>query len=260
MTAWTEGEEVARGATAVVRRGRPGTVVKTFEPSIPAMVAGLEDRSTRIAMAAGLPVAPLLESDLAAEPPTLTFAYVEGEHLDERAGIIGPAGVGAALADLHDLIHRCDPADAVRVEDFLGHQIRAVDLPERVRAAVLGELDRLAASEVRVLCHMDLHPHNVLWAAGPVIIDWTDGMAAPRTADVARTRLLLASEVHYDPPETPQELAATLAGYETRIEELSPGIVHRSRAWDAVVAAARLDERPPASERAELLARLGVTA
>lgn len=35
MTTWIEGSEVARGATAVVTRGRPGTVVKTLEPTVP---------------------------------------------------------------------------------------------------------------------------------------------------------------------------------------------------------------------------------
>ena len=62
-----------------------------------------------------------------------------------------------------------------------------------------------------------------------------------------------------DPRTIAQRLqtAEALAAYIARTEELVPGLVGASREWDRVIAAARLDERPPAVERDAILARWG---
>jgi len=253
MTAWIEGELVARGATAEVRRGRPGTVVKTMNADLPVMVAELEVRGTRAAMAAGLPVTALLDSDLEARPPTLTLEYNPGTHLVDRAEEIGARAVGTLLAELLELIHRADPGDVIPAERFLGHQIRAAEMPEPARASALRDLERLTTGAERKLCHMDLHAHNVLWNGGPVIIDWTDAMAAPPEADHARSRLLLETERYVTPPNEWSALDEELAGLEDRAEELHPGIVEASHAWDRVLSAARLDEHPSPPQREALL-------
>jgi len=44
------------------------------------------------------------------------------------------------------------------------------------------------------ILHLDLHPGNVmLTAGGPVVIDWTNGVAGPAGADVAMACLIMAS-------------------------------------------------------------------
>ncbi len=44
------------------------------------------------------------------------------------------------------------------------------------------------------IVHLDLHPGNVmLTAAGPVVIDWSNGAAGPAGADVAMAYLIMAS-------------------------------------------------------------------
>ena len=117
------------------------------------------------------------------------------------------------------------------------------------------DLARLTAHAERVLCHMDLHDANVLRGPdGPVIIDWMNASAAPPEADVARTRLVVGHE-KFNSPDEADELATVLAAYIARTEELVPGLVGASREWDRVLAAARLDERPPDAERDAILAQ-----
>jgi aminoglycoside phosphotransferase (APT) family kinase protein len=48
----------------------------------------------------------------------------------------------------------------------------------------------------RALLHLDLHPENVMIAAGrPWVIDWTNAAAGPPRADVAQTWVLIASSI-----------------------------------------------------------------
>ncbi|WP_062517537.1 phosphotransferase [Demequina gelatinilytica] len=242
---WIEGEEIARGATAVVRRGAHGTVVKSFDPGIPRIVAHLEAEGSRAAMDAGLLVPALLDAALDADPPTLTFECIEGPSLAVHGDVIGARGVGEVLATVQQRIRAVTAPALIGPEDFLGFQIREADMPGTMRDAALADLESLVAAGPRVLCHMDLHHLNVLWADGPVVIDWNNAMGAPAEADVARTRTLLA---HGD-------LRDILDGFLARTEELAPGLVEESRAWDRVIAAARLDERPSAAEREAILER-----
>ncbi len=254
---WVVGSELARGATAVITRGEPGTVVKTLTRELPAIVMQLEAAGTRAAMAAGLPCAALLATDFEGEPPSLTFEYVEGVELARLYGELGPEQIGVNLANLQHQVRQVRVPQVIAIEDFLGFQLAQDGIPENLRAAARRDLARLTAHSERVLCHMDLHDANVLRGPrGPVIIDWMNASAAPAQADVARTRLVVGSEKFYSPDEE-AELAAMLAAYIVRTEELEPEIVGASREWDRVIATARLDENPPAAEREAILAKWG---
>jgi aminoglycoside phosphotransferase (APT) family kinase protein len=73
------------------------------------------------------------------------------------------------LAELHVRLHRIPPP---------------VEAPARYGPPQPGD----------VLLHGDLHPMNVLLsAAGPVVIDWTNGGRGPGALDVADTWLVLAA-------------------------------------------------------------------
>jgi aminoglycoside phosphotransferase (APT) family kinase protein len=53
----------------------------------------------------------------------------------------------------------------------------------------------------QALLHLDLHPENVIVAAGePWVIDWTSAAAGPPPADVAQTWVLIASPLVPGPP------------------------------------------------------------
>jgi len=268
MSEWIPGSEVARGATAVITRGAPGTVVKTFNADLPRIAVALEVAGTQAAMAAGLPCAELLAADVDGNPPSLTFAFVEGEPLAHRIASAGAGEVGRVLADLQHQVRSIANPQAIPIEEFLGFQLAQAPLPEPLRAAAQHDLARLTGSAERVLCHMDLHDMNVLWSgrgkeARPVLIDWTNAAAGPPEADVARTRMLIANEKYYVQDEqsglagmaAATHLNRLLTAFIDRTEQLVPGLVGASRAWDRVIAAARLDERPPAAERDAILSR-----
>jgi hypothetical protein len=252
---WVEGSLVARGATAEVRRGAPGTVVKTLTRELPAMVMALEAAGSRAAMAAGLPAPALLAANPEAKPASLTFEFVDGPELALAYDDLGPDAIGRTLADLqHQVRSVTDPA-VIPVEDFLGYQLGNEKIPKILDAAARRDLARLTAHAARVLCHMDLHDANVLLGPdGPVIIDWMNASAGPPEADVARTRLVVGHEKFYSPHQE-HELGEVLDAYIARTEQLVPGLAGASREWDRVIAAARLDENPPDAERAAILAR-----
>lgn len=252
---WVEGTELARGATAVITRGAPGTVVKTLTRELPAIVMELEAAGSRAAMAAGLPAPALLSADLDGTPPTLTFEYVEGVRLAELYEELGAEAIGRTLAELQHRVRAVREPEVIRVEDFLGFQLGQATVPEPLRAAASRDLARLTAHASRVLCHMDLHDANVMQGPnGPVMIDWMNASAAPPEADVARTRLVVGHEKFYSPDEA-EELDGMLGAYLRRTEELVPGLVGASREWDRVIAVARLDENVPEAERDAILAR-----
>ena len=252
---WVPGTEVARGATAVITRGEPGTVIKSLTRALPAIVMQLEAAGSRAAMAAGLPAPALIAADLDADPPTLTFEYVEGTELAKLYDMLGAESIGRTLADLQHRVRQVANPEVIPIEDFLGYQLDQGPIPENLRAAARRDLVRLTAHSQRVLCHMDLHDANVLLGPdGPVMIDWMNASAAPPEADVARTRLVVGHEKFYSPDEE-TELGEMLAAYIARTEQLAPGVVGASREWDRVIAAARLDENPPDAERAAILAR-----
>jgi aminoglycoside phosphotransferase (APT) family kinase protein len=53
----------------------------------------------------------------------------------------------------------------------------------------------------RALLHLDLHPENVIVAAGgPCVIDWTNAAAGPPSADIVQTWVLIASSLVPGPP------------------------------------------------------------
>ncbi|TMK42700.1 MAG: hypothetical protein E6G56_00790 [Actinobacteria bacterium] len=50
--------------------------------------------------------------------------------------------------------------------------------------------------EGQALLHLDLHPENVIVAAGvPYLIDWTNAAAGPAPADITQTWVLIASSL-----------------------------------------------------------------
>jgi aminoglycoside phosphotransferase (APT) family kinase protein len=55
--------------------------------------------------------------------------------------------------------------------------------------------------EGEALLHLDLHPENVIVAAGgPYVIDWTNAAAGPAPADITQTWVLIASSLVPGPP------------------------------------------------------------
>jgi aminoglycoside phosphotransferase (APT) family kinase protein len=117
------------------------------------------------------------------------------------------AGLPDTLARVAADLHRLDPQPietalvratgrTIVVDGLLDHYLaRAHDLAD---PALQQTLERLATTRpsphVRVVCHGDLHPFNVL-ADGDrrVVLDWTAGQISHPAYDLAFTHLLLAN-------------------------------------------------------------------
>ena len=111
------------------------------------------------------------------------------------------------LAQVAAELHRLDPAPIeTAMQAITGHSIGVDGLlaAYRLRADELGDrplqrtLARLAAdrphSTVRVVCHGDLHPFNVLTHDGAwTVLDWTPSQVTHPAYDLAFTHLLLAN-------------------------------------------------------------------
>ena len=139
-----------------------GTVLRRYHD--PTVSAEPEAAVMRLAAAAGVPV----PSVRTAAGPDLRMDRVPGPTmltaLLEHPGDAGR--YGPVLAELHSRLDRVRPPGAPP-----GHG----------------------------LVHGDLHPGNiVLSAAGPVLLDWTNYLFAPRALDLAITWLILAC---FDPAD-----------------------------------------------------------
>lgn len=248
MTLPVEGTEIARGATAVVRAGAAGTVVKELLPGMPAVIVELEARALAVAGNAGLRVPRLMETRLEAEPPALVMSRVNGVELADAVVSLGPEETGQILADAQDLVRRvAAPDQMLTAKDYVRHGIDRAPLPSDVKIRVLGALSELPDGDA--LCHLDLHPRNILWDGAATIIDWNNGTRGDAAADVARTLLLLEAQIHWVPAEHRDAARPLLArqreAYRERTEQLAPGILDRSLAWRAPLAAMMLGETPP---------------
>jgi len=259
---WVEGSEVARGATAVVTRGAFGRVVKTINDEVPLIAAQLEAVGTAAAHHAGLP-SPAFRGIDEGPPARLFMDFVEGVPLGQLLPTLGPAFIGEELARCQGLVRgaHVSPGEGVMsVASLIDYQIDAGPLASAVKEHMKRELQELPAGSA--FCHMDLHPLNILWdGARSTIIDWMNARLGPAAADVARTRVILQSLPHYigTDPATLRVVATLTSGFEATTRQTSPLLWEESDAWLRVLRAARLDENPPAGERAALFSALELT-
>jgi aminoglycoside phosphotransferase (APT) family kinase protein len=134
-----------------------------------------------------------------------------------------PDTLARAAADLH----RLDPQPietaliaatdrTIGVDGLLEHYLaRARDLGD---APLKRTLERLATTrpdpQLRVVCHGDLHPFNVLTdGSRSVVLDWTAGQIAHPAYDLAFTHLLLANP----PLDAPKPLRPIINGAARRV-------------------------------------------
>jgi aminoglycoside phosphotransferase (APT) family kinase protein len=159
-----------------------------------------------------------------------------------------PTALGEAMAALHRLdvapvrarLTTLDGAGAFQVPDYLARlRERATFLNRDDLASAAGWLEaNPLAPAPEVICHGDLHPFNLLVddSGAVTVLDWSAGLLAPGTYDVAFTSLLLS-----EPPLVVPRLASPLirgAGrllarrfQRTYTRELGRGIDPASLRW-----------------------------
>jgi len=95
-------------------------------------------------------------------------------------------------------------------------------LPDRIVTGMLPLIDRLSPGDG--LCHVDLHPGNVIMTAdGPRFVDWGGAIRAPAALDLASCHILLsetAPEV-VDNPQRPRAVNAAAQSEYARLAGMS---------------------------------------
>lgn len=163
------------------------------------------------------------------------------------------------LANIHYQIHQCSDLELPGYKEALEWNIRHTDyLSEKQKQEVLNRLEELP--EGNALCHGDFHPGNIMAEADKFyVLDWMTATAGSPAADVARTILLLKDAAL---PEHIPGIVKLLIGflrknlaktYSRQYYKLSGMKKEEVASWRIVIAAARLIEWVPPTEKKVLL-------
>jgi aminoglycoside phosphotransferase (APT) family kinase protein len=130
-------------------------------------------------------------------------------------------------------------------------------LTEDVKSKLYEYIDQLA--DDNILCHGDFHPDNVLIAKDrAVIIDWMTAARGNPLADVARTSIMFKFGDVSEKPYLEKKMinffrTKFLSEYINHYMDISSVKLEQIEQWELPVAAARLSEGIPDSEKMTLL-------
>jgi aminoglycoside phosphotransferase (APT) family kinase protein len=188
-------EVVGRGASSDVLAWGEGRVLKLFHPKY-AYAVDLELARARAVHALGAPCPAVFEKVEHEGRIGIVYERVDGPLL--RASLSADPAAIARVAELQAGLHR--GLHAVRVpasarlpslRQWLGRYVRAV-VPEGA-ARERAEAELALLPDDTGLCHMDLHPGNVIVRGGELVaVDWVNASAGPLVLDVARSYVLIA--------------------------------------------------------------------
>jgi aminoglycoside phosphotransferase (APT) family kinase protein len=188
-------ERLGEGREAETFAWGDGQILRLMRDPLHAARLDREEVALKAARRAGVPV-------------PAVFGRCE---LDGRAGLImeridGPdlltllgrqpwrlLAVARALGVTHARLHAFELGENLpTIHDYIAECIEDKFVPDEFRRPAREWLSSLRASNK--LCHWDFHPANLLQGKqGPVVIDWTFAMRGDASADVARSRLILAA-------------------------------------------------------------------
>jgi uncharacterized protein (TIGR02172 family) len=256
-----KGKLIGQGRTAEIYSLEDDKVLKLFRESLGHKSVEQEYLISKVVAEAGVPAPRIYEMVQVDGRQGIVCQHVQGQTmLDIIAG--KPYRVlaeGRRLAQLHHQIHDCHITSLPSQKETLAAFISRASILERQhRDHILTYLARLSGGTT--LCHGDFHPDNIIISPqGASVIDWQNATSGNPAADVARSSLLLRSGA---PPPGTTGLEAGLLNllrsgfYKAyireyyRVSDLNPEQVD---AWTLPVAAARLAEDLPGSEKQILL-------
>jgi uncharacterized protein (TIGR02172 family) len=256
-----KGKLIAQGRTAEIYEWGDKNILKLFrEQALPSTVE-YEYKISSIVQGFGLAVPKVLEMVYIEKRLGIIYEKIDGitmlkEFISRPLKVTGPAG---KMADLHYSIHKCEEDNLPSQKEIIKRSIeRAELLTDNKRKQILEYLDKLP--DGKTLCHGDFHPDNILFSDGKaVVIDWITASMGIAAADVARTSLLI--RIGSMPPGTSfivknivKYLRAEMnKKYLDRYLKISGMDMEEVEKWELPIAAARLVEWVPNSEKRALL-------
>ena len=187
------GEKIGEGATADVHAWAPGQVVKLFKAGVSRRLSWHEAQMTDAVFAAGGPAPEVFGVVMPEGRFGIVLSRFDGPTLLEltRTGAVTRGQAGAVLATLALSVHKTPPPPAV---PFLGNLIGSLlrdsagVIPKHIATGIPALIERLPPGDG--LCHVDLHPGNVIMTAdGPRLVDWTWTVRAPAALDLGCCRV-----------------------------------------------------------------------
>jgi len=189
----TPGKKIGSGAQAKIYEWADGKVVKLFGADMPQRAVKHEYNIMKFALDNGIPC-PILDGIIEYNGQS---GFVMEKILSKNMGqafFSKPWTTdyyARVMAELHVKVHSVKvPVPVNSIRDEVTWWINGARMiPQYMKDAAWRVLDRLPDDDS--LCHMDLHPMNILISTrGPLLIDWTGGAKGDPMADVARTWLL----------------------------------------------------------------------
>lgn len=163
------------------------------------------------------------------------------------------------LAELHCSIQKTIDCDLPEYKDKLLENINITDLlSDDIKKKLNAYIDTLG--DGNILCHGDFHPDNIIMSAGKsIVIDWMTATKGDPLADVARTVVLFKYAAI---PEEKSFIEKKIIGF-VRNKFLNEYLKHYIKIscakpadiekWELPIAAARLIEWVPKSEKERLI-------
>jgi tRNA A-37 threonylcarbamoyl transferase component Bud32 len=221
------GEKIGEGVSADVHAWAPGQVVKLFKAGVPRWVGRWEARMTRAVFAAGAPAPEVFDEVTVEGRFGIVLSRFDGPTLRQlsHTGAMTHTQAGSILATVALSVHKTPPpAEVLTLSDHMAGGLRLSGgvIPEPVATGILRLIGRLSPGDG--LCHVDLHPGNViLTAKGPRLIDWTATVRAPAALDLGVCHILLSEIIPelVDDPERPRAIDGAVRSEYARLAGIS---------------------------------------
>jgi tRNA A-37 threonylcarbamoyl transferase component Bud32 len=254
-------QTIGEGSTAKVIVLDERIVAKQFFDRVSRSSIENEYLKSKAVMHTGLPVPVILEKVIHNGQTALLYERINGSPLTMK--LLNQPWTALNLinqmANLQVLMHDKEIFSFPQQQDILQQKINlAKELSESEKSYIAERLLKLPTGNS--LCHGDFHPDNILLdKRGPVIIDWADASQGNRLADLARTLVILQygglpSGMKPFKRKTVLYVRNLLAKKYIRCYRKSFHFSLDSlKEWILPVAAARLSENIPVSEKERLV-------
>lgn len=256
-----KGQLIGEGNTAEVYAWGDREILKLFRKGLSWNIIDREYQISKVVSEQGLPVPKVMQQVELEDRCGIIYERLNGKSLLDLI-MKKPFSTNAyvkQLADLQYQVHKSTGLELPKYKETLERNIRETDsLTDAQKKEVLKLLDQLPEGDA--LCHGDFHPGNIMVDGDNYyILDWMTAAAGNPAADVARTILLLRDAGL--PDQMPRLVKLIIgrmrknmaAAFIKQYLKISGIQIEEINKWRIVIAAARLVEWIPPSEKKALL-------
>lgn len=256
-----QGKLIGKGRTAEVMEHGEGKIVKLYLEEVPEHHVDLEYRISSFVYEQGVRTPQPHELVTEEGRKGIVYQQIHGQSLlklmGERPWLI--SSYARQMGALHHSLHQLEGIGEAgeQKERMKQNIIAAPMLDTEEKAAVLSQLERLPGG--KQLCHGDFHPDNVLMDDKLWVIDWMTAVQGNPAADAARSVVMFSIGAVPEHSSLFTKLFLGIARKQMtdqyireylRLSGLPRADVE---AWILPVAAARLVEWLPVSEKEQLV-------